>query len=37
MQSNVRDQPRGLSLLRLLVPLAQFPYNVPPSQGGDMR
>ena len=24
------DQPGGLSLLRLLVPSVQFPYNVPP-------
>ena len=37
MRSNSRNQPGGLSLLRLLAPSAQFPYNVPHSQGGDMR
>ena len=36
-RSNVRDQPGGLSLLRLLAPSAQLPHNVPPSQDGDVR
>ena len=37
MWSNVREQLGGLSLLRLLVPPTQFPYNIPPLQDGDMR
>ena len=37
IRSNMRDQPGGLSLLRLLAPSMQFSYNVPPLQDGDVR